>query len=148
MNSEITKDMIVVVRVRGDVRLNDDIRSTFKHLNLHNKNWCILLKNTPSNLGMVQKVKDYVTWGEATEEMVKQIIEKRGEAFDGRLEDSKSGITYNKYFEIGGKKYKRYFRLSPPVKGYGRNGIKASFVSGGSLGYRADKINDLLQRML
>ena len=39
-------------------------------------------------------------------------------------------------------------RLNPPLKGHGRKGIRAGFRQGGSLGYRGDKINSLLERMI
>ena len=81
--------------------------------------------------GMIGKVKDYVTWGEITEDVYKQLVEKRGE------KDPKDN-----------KKMKPFFRLSPPRKGFGRKGIKKSFADGGALGYRGDKINDLVKRMI
>ena len=40
------------------------------------------------------------------------------------------------------------FALSPPRGGFERKGIKASFSDKGALGYRADKINDLLKKMM
>ena len=43
---------------------------------------------------------------------------------------------------------KAYFRLMPPVKGFARQGIKKPFSMGGALGYRKDKINDLIKRMI
>ena len=43
---------------------------------------------------------------------------------------------------------KKFFRLSPPRKGFGRKGIKFAFTKGGALGYRGIKINDLIKRML
>ncbi len=43
---------------------------------------------------------------------------------------------------------KPYFRLTPPVKGFERGGIKKPFSMGGVLGYRKEKINALIQRMM
>ena len=43
---------------------------------------------------------------------------------------------------------KNFFRLSPPVKGFDRKGIKVQFSLGGALGYRKEKINDLIKRMV
>jgi len=42
---------------------------------------------------------------------------------------------------------KPFFRLNPPVKGFGA-GVKVPFSLGGALGYRKDKINELIKRML
>ena len=43
---------------------------------------------------------------------------------------------------------KRFFRLTPPLKGFERGGIKKPFSLGGALGYRKDNINDLIKRMI
>ena len=43
---------------------------------------------------------------------------------------------------------KRFFRLKPPLHGFERGGIKKPFSLGGVLGYRKDKINDLIKRMI
>jgi large subunit ribosomal protein L30 len=126
---------IAIVRVRGMIGLNPDIKLTLEMLNLHNKNWCSFVKDNDANRGMVKKAKDYITYGEVTEEVMKELIDKRAEP-------SEEGFTYNK------KTYKRFIRLSPPKKGYGRKGIKIPFNKGGALGNRGEKINDLLTRMM
>ncbi|NTV22945.1 MAG: 50S ribosomal protein L30 [Nanoarchaeota archaeon] len=138
---------IAVIRVRGNVNLRSEVKSTFEALNLHTKNWCVVLENTPSVLGMLATVKDFCTWGDITEDMLKELVAKRGEPFDERTEDSKSKIQY-KYFEYDGKKYNRVFRLNSPVHSYGRMGVKFGFADGGALGNRKEKINDLLKRMI
>ena len=99
-------------------------------------------------MGMINKVKDYVTWGEVGEETYKTLLDERKEAFKGRSSDSKGKINYGKFSEIDGKKIKKFFRLNSPRKGYGREGIKYAFNIGGALGYRGDKINDLITRMI
>ena len=139
---------IAVVRVRGGIGMAPDAQKTLKMLNLYNKNWCVVIDATPSNLGMIRRAKDYVTWGEISDEVHQEMIEKRGEEFTERTEDSKKKIQYRRYFTHNKKKYRKYFRLSPPRKGYGNNGVKMSFSKNGALGYRADKINDLIKRMM
>ncbi|MEM3373848.1 MAG: uL30 family ribosomal protein [Candidatus Woesearchaeota archaeon] len=130
---------IAVIRIRGDVNLRQEVKDTFKHLNLLRKNVCVILDNTPENLGQVVKVKDYVTWGEVSDEVIKMLFEKRGELYKGNKDN---------FVEFNGKKYKKYFRLNMPKKGFGTKGIKYPFNKGGALGYRGDKINDLIMRML
>ncbi|MEK6916111.1 MAG: uL30 family ribosomal protein [Nanoarchaeota archaeon] len=139
---------IAVVRIRGDVKLSPDVRKTFELLNLHNKNYCVVVEKNPSNLGMVKRVNDYVTWGEISDEFYKELVEKKGETYNNRIEDSKKKIQYNKYFTFNKTKYKKYFRLMPPVKGYGPEGIKKPFSKNGALGYRKDKISQLITRMM
>jgi len=139
---------IAVIRVRGLVGHSEQLNRTFKMLNLINKNWCVIVDDTLSQKGMIAKVKDYVTWGEISEDTYKELIEKRAEPFESRLDDTNSKLKYENYFVFNGKKYKKAIRLAPPRKGYGRTGIKQSFANGGSLGNRGDKINDLIKRMI
>ena len=43
---------------------------------------------------------------------------------------------------------KQFFKLSPPVGGFERGGIKKSYSIGGVLGYRGKEINKLLKKMM
>jgi len=106
------------------------------------------VENSSINLGMLKKIKDYVTWGEIDDSTFKELVEKRGEEFKARETDTKGKMKYNKYFEFNGKKYKKVFRLNPPRKGFGRKGIKFPFTMGGALGNRSSAINDLIKRMI
>jgi large subunit ribosomal protein L30 len=145
--NEKSKAKMAIILVRGLVGVTQGVKDTLKMLKLTRKNQCVIVKKNPVYLGMVKKVKDYVTWGEITDDTFKEIIETKGEEYKGRLKDGKEKYNY-KTLEIGGKKYKKYFRLNPPKKGFGRKGIKVPFKIGGALGYREDKINDLIKRML
>ncbi|HPP45642.1 MAG TPA: 50S ribosomal protein L30, partial [Methanomassiliicoccaceae archaeon] len=49
-----------------------------------------------------------------------------------------------KYSDL--KDVKPVFRLHPPRQGY--EGVKRTFTTGGALGYRGEKINALIERML
>ncbi|MBU0536681.1 MAG: uL30 family ribosomal protein [Nanoarchaeota archaeon] len=124
-------ELVAVVLVRGHIDLNNDVKDTLNMLKLFRKNYCVVLEKTSPNMGMVQKVKDVITWGEIDEKTLKILIEKRAEK---NPKDS--------------TKNKKFFRLQPPRKGFGRKGIKQPFNKGGALGYRGEKINDLIQRML
>ena len=141
------KGQLAVILVRGVACRPHPIARTLEFLKLSRKNQCVVVANTPQNEGMVRKVKDYVTWGEITPETFQELVAKRGEEYLGRLTDSKEKYHY-RYLEINGKKYKKYFSLNPPRKGFERKGIKVSFTVGGALGYRGAKINDLLKRMM
>ena len=84
-------------------------------------------------MGMLNKTKDFITYGEIDEDTLKELREKR-------LEKTKD--------KQGKEVEKKFFRLSPPRGGFERKGIKASFNIGGVLGPRGDKINDLIKRMI
>ncbi len=59
---------IAVIRVRGQVHLNQGMKDTFSMLRLYRKNYCVVVENNPQTMGMVKKVKDYVIWGELNDE--------------------------------------------------------------------------------
>lgn len=139
---------IAAVRVRGEKRVSKKVIATLNMLRLYNSHNCVILPSNPSIIGMIKKVKDYITYGEVSEEVEKLLFEKRGKEYKGRLKDKKGKIDYKKWVVFGNKKYKPFFRLSPPRKGFERKGIKMPFKVGGALGYRADKINDLIKRMV
>ncbi len=142
------KGLIAVVRVRGKIHLTNPIKRTLEMLNLHNKNWCSVVPDNDSMRGMIVKVKDYVTWGELSEESFDKIIKEKGEVFKPKLQGEKNKIKQSNFFLFNKKKYKKFFRLSPPKKGYGRKGIKTPFSKGGALGYRGKEIEDLISRMM
>ena len=139
---------IAIIRVRGPVKVDIDIENTMLLLNLYTKNCCVVVEAKPNILNMIKKIKDYVTFGEINDETYKLILEKRGEEYKGRETDKKGKIKYKKFIVINSKKYKPFFRLNPPKKGFGRKGIKVDFKIGGALGDRKEKINDLIKRML
>lgn len=133
-----SKGKLAVVLVRGMVKVVRPVKETLMMLNLHRKNHCVVVDNTPVYKGMLLRVKDYITWGGIDDATFAELVQKRGQLSDGR----------QKSLEINGKKYKRYFALNPPRKGFGRNGVKRSFKIGGALGDRGEKMNDLVKRML
>ncbi len=139
--------MIAVIRVRGGFKIRQEFKDTLKYLRLNKKHHCVILKETPVYLGMIKKVRDYVTWGEISEEMLKKLIEKRGRLPGNKRIDPKD---VEKYYHaiLNGEKtdLKPVFRLSPPKKGW-KGSIKKPYPEG-ALGPRGDKINELLKRMI
>lgn len=139
---------IAIIRIRGGIRVKKEIKDTLGMLHLYNQNCCVVVEDRPNILGMIKKIKDYVTYGEVDDSTLKLLFEKKGEEFKEKIEDRKGKIKYNKFIIYNNKKYRKYFRLNPPKKGFGRKGIKKSFSKGGALGYRRSKINDLIIRMV
>ncbi|MBI4152073.1 uL30 family ribosomal protein [Candidatus Woesearchaeota archaeon] len=138
---------IAVVLIRGMIDMNRPLKDALRVLRLHRKNNCVIVKDNSISRGMIKKVKDYITWGEVSPETYAELIEKRGKEFKARQTDRKQKYSYAT-IEFQGKKYKPYFALNPPIKGFGRKGIKVAFQVGGALGNRGEKINDLLKRMM
>ena len=139
---------LAVIRIRGLTGIKIRIEDNLRMMRLYKKNYCCVLPNMPIYTGMLRQAKDYITWGEIDDETFKLLVEKRGEEFSGRETDSKGKINYNDFTVVNSKKIKKYFRLNAPRKGFGRKGIKHPFQQGGALGYRGEKINNLIKRMV
>lgn len=144
----MVNEKLAIIRVRGLTGVKYDIDMTLKKLRLYKKNYCVVVQKTQSYVGMIKKIKDYATWGEIDEKTYKELVEKRKEEYKCDISDRKGKINYNKFVDVDGKKIKKIFRLNSPKKGYGRKGTKVSFKNSGALGYRGDKINDLIMRMI
>jgi len=144
----MVNEKLAVIRVRGLTGVRQDIDSTLKKLRLYKKNFCVVVPKNGNYMGMVNKINNYITWGEIDEKTYKELIDKRKEDYKGRVSDRKGKIKYNRFIDVGGKRIKKIFRLNSPKKGYGRKGVKVSFKNSGALGYRGDKINDLIMRMI
>ena len=152
--------MYAVVQVRGVVNTRKDIKDTLKMLRLHHINHCVLVPDTPENLGMIRKVKDYVAYGEVDAGTLETLLATRGRVIgDAPLTDDyiKSNSTFSSIIEFaqalakGESKLrditglKPVLRLHPPRKGY--KTTKRTFVQGGALGYYGQEINTLLYKM-
>jgi len=152
--------MYAVVQVRGVVNTRQDIKDTLKMLRLHHINHCVLVADTPENLGMIRKVKDYVAYGEVDAVTIETLLRTRGRLIgNAALTDEyiKSNSTYSGITELakalaGGELklrdipgVKPVLRLHPPRKGY--KTTKRTFVQGGALGYYGQEINTLLYKM-
>lgn len=152
--------MYVVIRVRGTTGVIRKIADNLDMLRLNRINHAVLVEETPSYEGMLQKGKDYITWGEVDAETVAEMIAKRGKIVGGaKVTDEylKENTDYdsiealaealiNSEVKLADLNIKPVFRLHPPRKGY--EGIRFSYNEGGSLGYRGEEIKDLVKRMV
>jgi len=141
--------MYAVIRIRGLVGLRDDIVDTLAMLRLHRKMHCIISPENPGMLGMIRKVKDYVTWGEISDDVLKFLVEKRGrKPGNKRLTESEAKKLFDELKSTGipAKDVVPLFRLTPPSKGF-KHSIKQHYPKG-EVGYRGEKINELLVRMI
>jgi len=154
--------MIAVIRVRGDVGLNPNVRKTFEILRLFRKNYCVVLPNSKNFIAMIHRVKDFTTFGELGKEMFIKLLQSRGRIAGEKpltetflKEKTKLGFKefadafYDSKIELKTvPSMKQFFRLHPPVGGFERGGIKSAFAEGGVLGYRGPKIDKLIERMI
>ena len=141
--------MFAVIRLRGTVKAKQDAVDNLKLLRLNRKMHCVLIPNNDSYNGMLQKARDYVTFGEISDDVLLQLITKRGRKNgDIKLSDKEVAAVITELKAKGKvpKGIRPVFRLNPPSKGF-KNGIKHHFPKG-ELGGRGEKINELLLRMI
>lgn len=151
---------LAVIRVRGSAGVRSSVEDTLKMLHLTRVNHCTFVDNRPTYQGMLQKVKDYITWGEVAGEEVELLLRHRGELGGGEkltdeylrentgfkdiAEFSQAFVDFKAELEdVPG--LKKALRLHPPRKGF--QNIKRSHSEGGALGYRGEEIKNLIPRM-
>lgn len=130
-------------------------------LNLRRNNYAVLIDNRPSFLGMLKAAQNFITWGEVSKETVVELLKKRGRLVGNKklTDEYAQRLGFKSLDELAEAIYackveywklpdvQPYFRLHPPTKGF-RGKVKKGYEMGGELGYRGEKINDLLERML
>lgn len=151
--------MLAIVRIRGSVDVRKKLKDTMSILRLDAPNRCIVVPDNPSYNGMIQKIKDYVTFGKINFDTFLAMLKKRGR-LDGNKRLDEKTIKETGYESIEqmakaifeGKvnmksipKLNPVFRLTPPSKGF--KSIKQHWPKG-DLGNRGEAINELLERMI
>ncbi|MBU2612723.1 MAG: uL30 family ribosomal protein [Nanoarchaeota archaeon] len=115
---------IAVIRIRGQIGIDQDIKETLFRLKIRRKYSCVVLEPNQINLGMIKKVRSFVSYGEISKEIYEELLKKRG------IKNSEG-------------KLKPFFRLHPP-----RGGAETKLhYPKGILGENKE-INKLIERML
>ena len=96
----------IVVRVRSDVKVERSIRETMHHLNLTRVNHAVIIPKNDQYRGMLQKAKDYITWGEADLDTVDAMLRHRGRLVGG------APLTDEAVAEGGDQFFPRLYGLS------------------------------------
>ena len=152
---------ICAVRVRGTIRASRDVRETLKMLRLTRNNYAVLIDYRPSFIGMLKAAQNFITWGEASKEIVHMLITKKGRLIGNKklteeyaqtagfksLDELAEAIFNCRVEYLKLPNVQPVFKLHPPTKGF-KGKIKKSYGAGGELGYRGEKINELVKRMV
>lgn len=152
------------IRIRGAPGMRNIINDTLKMLRMHKVNHGVLIWGEPSYMGMLNKCKDYIAYGEIDEKTLIRLLRARGKVEGNKpLTDIhiKNLTQYQNIKEfakalMNGKiqyrtkdidKIKPVFRLHPPKTGY-KGSIKKHYKEGGTLGYVENYINELIHKMI
>ena len=150
----------LAIRIRGGINVSRRDEDNLRMLRMDRNNTATLLDDRSEYRGMLQRAKDFVTWGEPTMETIKLLLEKRGRlAGDHPItEEALKELGYENLdvlaeaLQAGSAELhklegvKPFFRLHPPTKGFKRT-VKRPYRSKGELGYRGEDINELAKRM-
>jgi large subunit ribosomal protein L30 len=156
----MANNSILVIRIRGTINVSKREEDTLRMLRVDRNNYATIIDDRSDYKGMLQKAKDWITWGEPTVETVKAILEKRGKApGDKKLtEEYIKELGFESFDDLAEKLVncevsinqiegiKPFFRMHPPKKGF-KTSVKRPYKSKGELGYRGEKINELAVRM-
>jgi large subunit ribosomal protein L30 len=122
----------------------------------------VIIDDRETFMGMLQKVKDLITWGELDFLAMKELLLKRGRLIGGKRISDEFFQEHTSFSNIDDfiTKFLRFeanlsdidglnpvFRLHPPRKGYRKRGVKQPFSLGGVLGYCGNEINRLVSKM-
>ena len=153
----------LIVRVRSDRGVERSIRDTMAMLNLTRVNHATIVPESPTYAGMLQKSKDFVTWGVVDAGTIETLLKERGRMVgDKPVDDAaikagskfKSVKDFAKALASGEATMKSVdglkpvLRLHPPRGSKGWGGIKRAYSVGGALGFRGDEISSLAERMM
>ncbi len=137
--------MILVIRISGLVQIPNDVQETLYRMRLRQKYSAILIDDTSENAKLLLKVRNFVAYGNISEDTLKALIAARGERLDRKQVSGAMKVPTNES-EVDKSGLKPFFRLHPP-----RGGIDGKVHFGtrkGVLGNNGNKINDLVRRML
>ena len=160
---------IIIIRICGQwERIPKEIQLILARLNLKELNNAVILFYNKDNFKMVKLIESYVTWGYINKYMIEDLLRKRGSVTFGNNEPNelnnidienalgKLGIVCIEdiIFELSKEtknakdvlNYLGYFKLEKNDEGFEKANI--SFEKGGNQGFRGDKINVLLKKMI
>lgn len=115
--------MIAAVRVRGPVDVPAKVEKTLNDLKLEKKNQLVVFEENEAIEGMMNNAKDYIAYGEISEETEEALEERKGEEIE-------SGDVFD---------------CRPPKKGF--KDTRKQVGQGGTLGEHGD-LDHLVRRMV
>ncbi|OLS23694.1 MAG: 50S ribosomal protein L30P [Candidatus Heimdallarchaeota archaeon LC_3] len=153
---------LAIIRIRGINNVRRDINDTIGLMNLRRINNLSFVDNRVDYKGMLQKSKDFITWGEPSVPVVSAVFKKWGRVLGDKplTDEFMKGNSNYKTIDEFAKAFvelkaeisdvitlKPFFRLHPPKGGFKGKGIKYAYKANGALGYRGSEIDALIKQM-
>ena len=157
------KKLYLIIRIKGQPDAPPEVRHALKLLRLHKRyHAAVYPADLPGLEGMLRTAQAWITWGEINKDTLAKLLEARGRAPGNKKltkEYIKERFGVESFEELAEKivkgevvlhkqeHIKPVFRLHPPRGGFKRS-VKRPYGSYGEAGYRGEKINELVLRML
>jgi large subunit ribosomal protein L30 len=150
----------LVVRMHGQINVPHWAKNTMNLLKLEKKFRATIIPAKDNTLGMLDRVKHYISWQEADANIAKELFNKKGRK-DGyqkitnddltklgfkTLDDLAASIIEGKTSMNKIKPIKPWFALSPPRRGFKRS-TRKTYGEGGILGQNKE-LTELVRRMI
>ncbi|MCL5788486.1 MAG: 50S ribosomal protein L30 [Candidatus Marsarchaeota archaeon] len=152
-------NVIGIVRIKGTVKVPKHVAETLRRLKLDRRNSMCIQYDTPSIKGMLGLVEPYVAWGELEDELLTDLLVKRGRTRGNhRLTENLTSLGFNtvdelvaaikagKLKECVRKGFSSTLRLTPPSGGF-KGELKRPASQGGAWGYHK-ALATLLEQMV
>ena len=151
----------LVVRIKGQADVPHWAATTLRLLRLDKKYRATIVPARENTLGMLNKVKHYVSWREADAGIARELLDKRGRGpgrarldadgmhsagFSGSGELAEALASGRTSMSAHPSLLKPWFALSPPRHGF-RRSTKRMYGQRGVLG-RNEDLADLVRRMI
>ena len=171
LNYDKTKEHypIILIRICGTwARIPEEIKNILSKLNLKNLFNAIILFYNEDNYKLIKLIENYITWGFIKKNRIEELLRKRGSVLAGNneknyldnndienslgkygiicIEDIVHELSYEGKYAKEVLNYLGYFNLSKKDEGFDK--VNIPFEKGGNQGFRGDKINSLLKKMI
>lgn len=150
----------LVVRMSGQINVPHWAKNTLELLKLDKKFRATIIPAKDNTLGMLDKVKHYVSYQEANLDITKELLNKKGRKEGYKkitnedveklgfktLDDLAASLNEGKISLNKVKPLKPWFALAPPRRGFKRS-TRKTYGEGGILGKNKDLI-ELVRNMI
>ena len=150
----------LVVRMSGQINVPYWAKTTLELLKLDKKFRATIIPAKENTLGMLDRIKHYISWQEVSADIAKELFSKKGRKTGYKkisnedltklgfksIDDLASSISEGKLSMNKLKPIKPWFALAPPKRGFKRS-TRKTYGEGGVLGKNKDLI-ELVRKMI
>lgn len=150
----------LVVRMSGQINVPHWAKTTLALLKLDKKFRATIIPAKDNTLGMLDRVKHYISWQEVNLDIAKELFNKKGRKEGYKkitiddvtklgfktIDDLASSVTEGKISMNKIKPIKPWFALAPPKRGFKRS-TRKTYGEGGVLGLNKELV-ELVRSMI